>query len=647
MKHTIKLTIIFFFLGFLTPEAQEVKLKRANEKYEAIAYIDASEIYMDVAKSGYRSEELLKNLGNTQYFNANYEAASTWYGELFLLTENVKPVYFLRYSQSLKAMGDNENASIWFNKYALKINLKDKDFENTEDYLQIIDENSDRYTLNTLSINKDGIDFGTGFKDSDSNTYNNIVFASTNGTGKVTVRNLSDWDGLSYLDLYESPLNEDGSLGEPVKLKGEVNTKYHESSAIFTKDGKTMYFTRNNTSPRLKRTKKEIQFLKIYRAHLVAGEWVDIEDLTINGDNYSTAHPALSPSEDKLYFVSDREQTIGQTDIFMVTINSDGTLGMPVNLGEKINTKGRESFPFITDDNELYFSSDGHFGLGGYDVFYILLKGNGFSGNILNVGRPINSSFDDFAFVINNHKGYISSNRSEGQGYDDIYSFIENKDIKDFTFSSLFGTVTDQKTKHPLSNVAITIVDINNNEIAKTQTDANGYYRLKLSRFNSYIIKATKDEYDGDDVFSKKNIRERENNFELSRNVIEITNGEDIAKLLNVKIYFDFDGFNISQEARVELEKIIIVLKQNPTVKLDIRSHTDSQGNDAYNMILSQKRYESSLNYLVEKGGISASRLTGKGYGETQLINSCKNGSDCDDLEHQVNRRSEFIIINN
>ena len=644
MKYILLIFISFFILNSTSSVAQERKLKKANKEYKQLAYIDATKVYLEVAESGYKSKELFENLGDAYYFNANYTEAEKWYEELFSLTEDVKPAYFLRYSQSLKAIGKDEVSKQWFDKYAIKANLTGEEFENANDYLQIINQNSDRYTIKNLDTNTEGIDFGAGYKDKDTYDFKKIVFATTDGVTKVSSRRRNTWDGLSFLNLYEATVNEDGTLSDPVKIKGDVNTKFHESSAVFTSDGKTMYFTRTNSSPKNKRNKNEIQYLKIYRAHWVNGEWGDIEDLSINGDNYSTAHPALNPSEDKLYFVSDVPQTIGQTDIFMATINKDGSLGKPVNLGKKINTKGRESFPFITKDNELYFSSDGHYGLGGYDVFYVKLKGNGYKGSLINVGKPINSSYDDFAFVIDNHKGFVSSNRIEGKGYDDIYSFIENKDIKELTKSNIHGFVTDKNTKEPIPNATITILDQNNKEVARLQTDVKGFYQTQIERSETHLVKVYKDKYAGDDMFFDKNQEDIAYNFELSKNVVEVTQGQDISKLLNVIIFFDYSKYNIRDDAKVELEKIIAALKLNPSIKLDIRSHTDSRANDNYNMVLSQKRNKATIQYIVNRG-IEASRLTGKGYGETQLVNKCSNGVPCDEKMHQANRRSEFIII--
>ncbi|RLD64872.1 MAG: cell envelope biogenesis protein OmpA [Bacteroidetes bacterium] len=618
MKTKLKYTILLLLMGTVVSFAQGRKLKKAVASFNNYSYIDATTIYLKVAESGFTSKEISRNLGDAYYFNANYTEAAKWYQDLFIQTDSVRNIYYLRYSQSLKAVGLDEESVLWFDKYAIKAELKGQDFENAEDYLQIIDESSNRYKIHPVTINTDGIDFGAAFKNKETYTYTKIVFASTGATpSKTNRKKLDPWTELNYLDLYEVTMDEEGMLGQPVKLEGDVNSEHHETSAVFTKDGKTMYFTRNNSSPRAKRGKAETEYLKIYRAHLVNGEWIDIEDLSINGDNYSTAHPALNAEEDKLYFVSDMPQTLGESDIFMATINKDGSLGKPINLGKKVNTKGRESFPFISKDNELYFSSEGHYGLGGYDVFYVQLKGSGYTGGLYNIGKPINSAYDDFAFVIHNHKGFVSSNREEGQGYDDVYGFVETKDIKEITMSTVFGKVSDKDTQQPLANATISILDSNTKLVTTVITDGNGNYTTVVDRSKGYIIKATKQEYAGDDVLSEKNLKEREYNFELERNVFEVAAGDDIAKILEIIIYFDLDKAAIRPDAQVELQKIIAVLQENPQLKINVKSHTDSRANDAYNMSLSNRRNTATINYIVSKGGIDANRLSGKGYGET------------------------------
>lgn len=639
MKNIVRISILLTLTLLWTVQkgiGQEKKLHKANEKYKQLAFAKASKMYKDVAESGYRSLDLLKKLGNTYYFNANYKDAAKWYGELFHLTDTIDPIYYIRYSQSLKTLGNERLSSEWFDKYLETTRISEKTFKSAHDYMQIIEENSNRYQMESLSINTEGIDLGAAFSD------RSVVFASTRDTGTVFKRK-SAWDDLPFLDLYEAHQNLDGSLTSPVRLRGKINTKGHESTPIFTRDGNTMYFTRSNNTPYIKKTKDQIQHLKIYRAHLIDGKWDNIEDLSINGDNYSTAHPALNSSEDKLYFASDMPGSLGQTDIYVTTINADKSIGKPINLGKKINTEGRESFPFITEDNELYFSSDGHFGLGGYDVFFTRLGRTGF-GSLLNIGKPINSPFDDFAFSIKDRKGFVSSNRPGGAGKDDVYGFIELKDIKELLVSKIHGTVIDKENRMPLVNSVITIFDKYNNETVELRTDAKGYYELEADINMEYHIKVTKGGYKGEHVFSKKDRKNREHNFELSKDSFNVKRGDDIAKILNTRIYFDLDESTITMDAARELEKIVMVMKEYPELKIIVRSHTDSRARDGYNLVLSERRAHATVKYLVQQG-IDSSRLSGKGYGEKELVNQCSNGVRCSETQHQMNRRSEFIMV--
>ncbi|WP_422082482.1 OmpA family protein [Ulvibacterium sp.] len=639
MKNIVQISILstLILLGMAQKGiGQERKLHKANKKYKELAFVEASKIYTDVAESGYKSVDFLKKLGNSYYFNAKYKDAAKWYEELFSQTQTVDPVYYIRYSQSLKAIGLEELSSKWFDKYLGATEISEKKYKSVDDYMRIIEENSDRYQMEPLSINTEGIEFGATFSN------RRIIFASTRDTGAVFKR-ISAWEDLPFLDLYEAHQKPDGSLTSPKKLRGKINSKGHESTPIFTRDGNTMYFTRSNNTRRIKKTKDQVQHLKIYRAHLVNGKWTDIEDLSINGDNYSTAHPALSPSEDKLYFVSNMPGSIGQTDIYVARINADKSLGKSVNLGKKINTKGRESFPFITEDNELYFSSDGHFGLGGYDVFFTRLNGTGF-GSLLNVGKPINSSFDDFAFAIKEKKGFVSSNRPGGAGRDDIYGFIELKDIKELLVSKIYGTVVDKDTKFPLVNSIIDILDEQDNQIAQLRTNAEGHYVTEADIHTGYHIKVSNEGYMSEHVFSKKDRRNREHNFELSKDTLDLKKGIDIAKIVNARVYFDLDKSAIRSDAARELEKIVTIMKAYPELNIHVRSHTDSRARDGYNLALSERRARATVNHLIKRG-IQRTRLSGKGYGEKELVNQCSNGIKCSEAQHQLNRRSEFIIV--
>jgi outer membrane protein OmpA-like peptidoglycan-associated protein len=350
-----------------------------------------------------------------------------------------------------------------------------------------------------------------------------------------------------------------------------------------------------------------------------------------------------------LYFSSDRPGGFGDSDLYVASINEDGSIGQAKNLGKEINTGGKETFPFVSAENELYFSSDGHFGLGGLDVFYVKIKDKAF-GNLLNIGEPVNSSADDFAFGINDttKRGFISSNRSQTEGkfvYDNIYSFVETTPIQDPYLANIDGYVTDKQTGKPLQNTSITLTDSKGEIYAQLRTDDKGYYQIETNKIETYFIKAEKEGYDTDEKVSKPNLETQQIDFQLQQNKVNIEPGTDLSKVLNIPIiYFDFDKWNIRPDAQVELEKVFAALKEYPQLKLNIRSHTDSRGNDAYNKALSIRRAKSTLDYLVSKG-IDSSRLKSEGLGESELVNNCANGIPCSVKEHQKNRRSEFIVI--
>ncbi len=373
---------------------------------------------------------------------------------------------------------------------------------------------------------------------------------------------------------------------------------------------------------------------------------VNVTELPFDSDQYSTAHPSLSPDEKTLYFASDMPGTIGQSDLFKVKINDDGSYGTPENLGNTINTEGKETFPFITDENELYFASDGHLGLGGLDIFVSKINSDGTFGKVQNIGSDANSPKDDFAFLIDTKSriGFFTSNRDGGQGYDDIYKFLETKKL--VCEQELYGLITDLATGEILPNTKLSLFDNEFNLVSTTLSDQNGKYSFTVECGKTYNVRA---ENKGYATKEQKITIAAENGktnlpFALEKEGCKVAIGDDLGKCFGIKmIYFDLDKYNIRQEAALDLEKILDVLNQNPTMKLDIRSHTDSRQTFKYNEVLSDRRAKSTIKWLV-KNGVNANRLTGRGYGETQLVNKCADGVECTEEEHQQNRRSEFII---
>jgi len=624
------LTALFINVTF----GQKGIINSAKKKYDKLSYVNTSEQLLKLAEEGNKSIDVLQNLANSYYFNGKMEDASKWYQELMTLetenteVESIDTESYFRYAQSLKALKNYSEANLVMKKFS-ELNPNDsraKLFNKNKNYLNEIDKLSSDFALKNLDVNTSFSDFGASIYQG------NLVFASSRDQdGK-----LYNWNNQPFLDVFQ--LNNEGEISE---LSGEVNTKYHESSTTFTKDGNTMYFTRNNYLKRkFKKNDEDTHVLKTYKAVLVDGEWTNIESLPFNSDDYSVAHPALSVDETKLYFASDMLGTIGASDIFVVTINEDGTYSEPKNLGSEINTEGRENFPYVSEEGTLYFSSDGHVGLGGLDVF----KVENIESNkrlVTNLGKPINSSKDDFGYIIkeSTRKGYVTSNREGGKGDDDIYSFTKNACVQHVS-----GIVVDKDTNEIIANADVKIYDSNKKVIQTLKSDANGKFNFDLScEDSSFNAIGNKRTYEEDSQSFAVNSKNNKEDIELK---LSLKPEIDLFVLLNLEpIYFDFDKSNIRPDAEIELAKIIKYMKEFPKVKVDVRSHTDSRGRDAYNLGLSSRRNASTIKYLIESGGISANRITGKGYGETELTNKCRNGVKCTKAEHQANRRSEFIVV--
>ena len=618
---------------------------KGNKEYEKYAYIDAIKTYERIYEKGYKSPDMLLKIGNAYYFNAELEKANKWYAELYATNPEQDPEFYYRFAQTLKAVKENDKADAMLAKFSEKSgnDSRAKLISENRDYLAEIKKNSGRYKIENAGINSKYSDYGTAFMGT------KVVFSSARDTGNFSKR-IHTWTGQYFTNLYDSPISEDGSLGAVGKFGKKLNTKFHEDTPAFTKDGKTVYFTRNNFLDKRGYDASKVTLLKIYKATVNKdGQWDNITPLSFNSDSYQVAHPALSPDEKTLYFASDMPGTKGQSDLFRVKINEDGSFGPAENLGDAINTAGRETYPFISDDNELYFGSDGQPGLGGLDVFITRLPKDGSLNfkQVLNVGEEANSPKDDFAFIINfkTKNGFVSSNREGGQGSDDIYKFVETKPI--WCDQILFGVVTDEDTKAVLPNVKLILFDEKFNQLKETTSDAEGKYEfIEVECGVKYYVRASLEDYTSKEVsvIIGKETGKTELNIELKTSTCKVKIGDDLADCFKINlIYFDLDKWNIRPDAAIDLAKLLDVLNQNPSMKINIRSHTDSRASLSYNDRLSKRRAKSTKDWLI-KNGIAADRLTSEGLGENELVNKCSDGVSCTEAEHQLNRRSEFVI---
>ena len=650
----IKLILAVALFSTASIFAQKVQVAKADKKYDKFAYIDAIEIYERVANKGYESADVFQKLGNAYYFNAELDKAAQWYGKLMDLDQPVDPEYYFRYSQTLKSLGEYTKA----NEMLAKFNESKGDdsraqkYEATKNYLEIIEENSGRYTVeNAGAINSKYSDYGSSFLG------DQLVFTSARDTGGIFSRK-HKWTNQSFTNLYQSKVSGDGNLEKPERFSKSINSKFHESTPVYTRDGQTMYFTRNNyTDGKEGKNSEKIILLKIYKASLVDGKWTNEVELPFNSNEYSVAHPALSPDDKTLYFASNMPGTLGASDLYKVSIDGE-SYGEPENLGPVFNTEARETYPFMSDENELYFASDGQLGLGGLDIFVSKMEEDGTFKEIHNVGAPVNGKSDDFALLIDTQTkyGFFTSNRDGGQGSDDIYKFKENIPLEYNCEQTLAIAVIDQETREVIPNAQVTLLDENMQAIEQVFADENGKYTFDKSKVEcdkDYTVRVTGiNGYSSNEkpVHTGKKTGETFVEIPLEKNVIQIGTGSNVLKdVFGIDtIYFDLDKSFIRKDAAAQLALLVEVMNDNPTMKIDVRSHTDCRQTYDYNMALSERRAKSTINWLVKKG-IAKDRLTGRGYGESQLVNDCgcepTNDSPCSEEQHQQNRRSEFIIL--
>lgn len=622
---------------------QKKDIKKANKELDKFAYIDARQIYLKVVEDGYESAEIYKNLGDTYYFNGDYTNAAKWYDKLVnTFPDEIEPEYYYRTAQSLKSLGRFDESKVLIENYKTKggTGFVIKSYENDPDYLKSTVFKSREFELEKVGVNSERSDFGAAFYGKD-----HVVYASAaNTTGTM----VNDWTQEPYLDLFIADKNAAGELSNPMRLDGDINTEYHESTATFSKDGMTVYFTRNNFLDGKKELDKSKKFktlrLTLYKATKTGdNSWTNVVKLPFNGDRYSVAHPALSSDGKRIYFSSDMPGTLGMSDIWYVDVLENDTYSTPVNMGPGINTAGKESFPFISEKNNLYFSSDGRSGLGGYDVFVTPLDEDGKIGSISNLGEPANSAFDDFAFIMDEEAriGYVSSNRNGGgSANDDIYL------VREKCLITIKGLVFDKETKDPLPGASVTLLDENNQLVSQTTAENDGTYNFIADCNTTYTVRGIKEGYRPYEKTVATPLMSGTIDVPLPLERIDPCPPNDLGCRLNLQpIYFDFDKSNIRPDAEIELAKILAAMREYPEIVIHIESHTDSRGSDSYNESLSERRAQSTFKWLVGKG-IDKNRLTAKGYGESQLVNKCSNGVPCTAEEHQLNRRSMFIIQN-
>ena len=610
--------------------AQNSKTKKADNLYDRLAYTDAAQAYQKVLKRGTTDVYVFERLANCYYFINDTKKAEMYYKRV-ARSKDANPEAIYNYAQTLKANGKFSDYNTWMKNFA-KLSPNDtrvKEFMKNPNYIPKIMDDMARYTATNMEdINSEYADFGGIVYGKD------FYFAS----GRNTSRKTYQWNEEPYLEIYKAT-NVGGTMKNAELLNGDVNTKYHESNAVISADGKRMYFDRNDYfEGDYDKSASGINQINLYYAENIDGKgWSGVVSAPFNNNEYSTGHPALSQDGNTLYFVSDMPGGKGGSDIYMVAINSDGSLGTPERLGDNINTEGKELFPYLDSNGTLYFSSNGHMGIGGLDVFYAEAQGDGFD-VVTNLGKGVNSSADDFAYKYDptSQSGYVSSNREGGMGSDDIY-MVEAVEIPcEVTIAVL---VINENTNAAVAGARVDLYDTMGNRLSTKTSNVDGMVSFKAACDQAHEVQGVLADFESN-ASKVAPANDQKVSATIALKPIEEIIVED--QIVLNPILFDLDKSNIKPQAAFELDKVVAVMNKYPEMVIAVGAHTDSRATDAYNLRLSEARAQSTVQYIISKG-ISGKRISGKGYGESQPKVSC--GDTCSEAEHQLNRRSEFTIV--
>lgn len=649
------LAVVFGVSLSLNALAQKNHLEVANAAYESKEYYKA----IPLLKKAYSKEKDKANKAEIIYKAANCyrmvndaKQSETWYRKAVKI-KYPDPLIQLYFADAMKANGKFEDAQLEYEKYAEQNPDDSRGAKGAEacKIAQDWTDNPSRYVVeNEVQLNKKFQDFSPAYAAADHKT---IYFTSTRSgsSGSET----DGWTGQGFSDIFSSSIDNKGKWSKPQPLPSTISSADNEGAAVFDSKFETLYFTRCG------RAKKEKMGCKLYWSKKEGesfGEPQEIPFFRAEDDSVyvgvTVGHPALSADDKTLVFASDANGGKGDRDLWVSTYDEEKKRwGAPTNLD--LNTKGKEMYPFIHNDGTLYFASNGHIGMGGLDIFMAESQGPGKWGNVTNMRSPINSSLDDFHIIFEkeNEKGYFSSNREDGKGSDDIYSFI----LPALKFT-LCGTVSDYKTKQVIASATVSLVGTDGSSL-ETSTDSEGKYCFDLSPATSYVITAGKKDY-----YLNKTGKTTTVGFEEDKDLIHDFELDPIKQNIDLPdIYYDLAKWDLRPESKTALDGLVETLNNNPTITIELQSHTDTRSSDAYNLSLSQKRAQSVVDYLIELS-ISGDRLVAKGYGETtprvipkddgifkkgdvitdSFIAKMKS-EDEKEAAHQLNRRTEFKVL--
>jgi outer membrane protein OmpA-like peptidoglycan-associated protein/tetratricopeptide (TPR) repeat protein len=616
----IYLTLSFVIASGLL-SAQNKDTKTADKLFDRYEYVDAANEYLKLTENGKADNYVYKQLADSYYNVFNSKEAVKWFAKATKEKQDAETYY--KYAQMLKAEGNYAEADKQMKQFVNLVpnDQRAKAFVSNPQYLPNLKSQSKLFDIVKSDISSDKTDFGAVLTND-----NNVYFSSARNTSKRS----SNWNDEPYLDLYKATFNSNKTISEAVAVDA-LNTKWHDGPASISTDGNTIYYGSEsfNEKEYIKDKEKKAKFGKIYlyKATKNGGEWSNSKPLPFNNSSYDVRNPSISKDGKTLYFSSNMPGGFGGEDIWKVSVNGD-EYGTPENLGAKINTEANESFPFITDDNVLFFSSNGKQGFGGLDVFKFDLSKDS---DPVNVGAPVNSEKDDFSFTYNSTKkiGFFSSNRA---GIDDIYIADPICGVQ------AIAIIKDAKSGLVIEEAKVVLVDEKEKVVSNLHTVSNGSAVFGVNCNKLYNFQVSKQGYENAvGVVAKTDGGEVIVEIKMQPILPIITENEVILQ----PIFFEYNKSNITQQGATELDKLVQVMSEYPNMVIFAKSHTDSRGSDKYNLNLSNRRAKSTVQYLVSKG-IAKDRISGQGFGESEPKVVCEN---CTEDEHAQNRRSEFLIV--
>lgn len=614
-------------------------LKQGNKSFEAGEYSTAIHQYKKAVKkddpiSNYKLAEAYRHSNKLKKAEPYYKAAidngieeeqAYYYYALALKTNKKEEEAKKVLEDYLANQGEQEEVVIWAQRELDNLNRMDE-VRSKVSYFRV----KNLETLNTPFAEY-------------SPVYNNgFLYFTSNRDGGKTYKGT----GTPFTDIYRVRTRGAKVDMETLQPLDEIinDPNINEGSITMSENGRTYIFAKANSGKA-----NGTEDVNLYFTRYRNGRWSTPRPISVNQRDAWDSTPALSPDGTTLYFSSNRGGGYGGLDIYTATLNRRGRWVDVRNMGPEINTPGNEIFPYVGGTGVLYFSSDGHPGFGGLDLFEATRN----SGKVVmeNLGQPMNSAGDDFGlFLFNPSRGFFTSNRKGGMGDDDIYTFVnDDPNLKIVNYYLTGTTLTPNQTGElePLPNTKVVLVDEEDGIIAEVFTEADGKYRFRVYPEENYYLIAEKENYFTTRIdfttvgksLDKSKLEEMITNVEFQQDLPlnQIVIEKPI--VLN-NIYYDLDKADIKPEAAKELDKLVTIMKDNPEITIELSSHTDARADHDYNMNLSQRRAESAVKYIISNG-IESKRLVAKGYGETKLI--IENADT--ELEHQQNRRTEFKVI--